>query len=646
MTRDHGVADAGWRVPRCRVLPRRVLRCWVVCLVLGAAACSREADRSAARPQNVLLITIDTLRADRVGAYGYARAATPALDALAKAGVRFERAFAPAPITQTSHASLLTGRNPQGHAARHNGMRIDETVPTLAERLKAAGLATGAFVAAFPLDRRFGLARGFDVYDDAMPAGVNGRPANERPARLVVDAALAWLNQSNPPTPFFLWVHLFEPHAPYGDPANPALAGLSASDRYDREIAEADAQAGRLIAALGNRRARTLIVATADHGEAFGEHEEIGHSVFAYDTTLRVPLIMAGPGLEAGVSVPHDAGLIDVAPTIAGMTGAGALDADGADLRPLVDAARGGHRIERPYYAETFAPLLDFGWSPLRVIRSGEWKYIEAPRPELYNLREDPNELRNRISGEAARAAAMGEQLTRMGGRAVGPAASRAPGDAGDRLAALGYVGGSPNGRRRGKPGADPKDKTRVAAAIARITSGEARGAQLEGALRAVLAEDPDNPQMNLRLGFVLAEARRCAEAVPRFHAAIRGRVPTADAHLGLAGCQAAARDVASAIRTLREGARVEPGNPIVTANIGLMLSEAGRDADAIAPLTEALRLSPDLHQARFGLAIVLARMNRRDEARAAAEELLRRLPASAPQRGEVQRLLTALGPR
>src|SRR5688572_25162116 len=289
---------------------------WLFALLLMAgAACSRGGHDvpSVAPADHVLLITIDTLRADRVGAYGYARASTPALDGLAKNGARFDRAFAAAPITQTSHATLLTGRYPQGHGARHNGMRIHDSVPTLAERFKAAGFATGAFVAAFPLDKRFGLARGFEIYGDQMPRDASGRQANERAGRAVVDAAIAWLATTGSKR-VFLWVHLFEPHAPYGDPVNPAFAGLSASDRYDREVTEADAQIGRLLNALGPRRARTLIVATSDHGEAFGEHGEIGHSMFVYDTTLRVPLLMEGPNIVAGRAVDRDVGLVDVAP--------------------------------------------------------------------------------------------------------------------------------------------------------------------------------------------------------------------------------------------------------------------------------------------------------------------------------------------
>ena len=619
----------------------RVLRLAACAAALALASCS-TAPPVPERAEHVVIITVDTLRADRVGAYGYAGARTPALDAIAAGGIRFDRAFATAPITQTSHASLLTGRYPAGHGARHNGIRIADAVPTLAERFRAAGFATGAFVAAFPLDTRFGLSRGFDTYGDTMPNGADGRPRNERPARAVVDEATAWLGR-NPGSRVFLWVHLFEPHAPYGDPSDPRMRGRAAAARYDLEIADADAQIARLLAALGDRRASTLVVATADHGEAFGEHGEIGHSIFTYDTTLRVPLLMQGPGIAPGQVAGGDVSLVDVAPTLAARAGLGAFDADGRDLSAAFNGAPLG---DRAIYAESFAPLLDFGWSPLRTVRQGGWKYIEAPRAELYRIKEDTGERANVAASEPARVAELAAAVSRVGGSAPPTAAQAGERAVPDRLAALGYVSRSPADARSAKAGADPKDKIHVASAIARVTSGEAQGAALERALRDVLAEDPNNPQMNLRLGYVLAESGRCREARPRFATAIRGQVTTADAHLGLASCQSSAREFDAALRTLREAERVEPGNPIVIANVGLVLADAGKPADAIAPLRRALALSPDLHQARFGLALALARTGAREDALREARALLARLPASAPQRSEIERLVSALTSR
>ena len=609
---------------------RRSTALW--CGLLFTAACRAQAPPtadSANTAQNLLLITIDTLRADRVGAYGDGLARTPALDSLAQRGVTFANAFAPTPITLPSHASLMTGRYPAGHRSRHNGMRLDLAVPTLAERLSRAGFATAAFVGAFPLDRRFGLIKGFQTYGDRLPRGADGRPANERPGSAVVDEAIAWLQrQSSGRT--FLWVHLFEPHAPYGNPRS----GQSPEARYRDEVAEADRQIARLMAALGDRQASTLIVATSDHGEAFGEHGEISHSVFVYDTTLRIPLIVAGPGVKSAARINQTVSLLDVAPTVTKMLGVTTMDADGIDLSSALGGKEPGDRV---LYAETFAPLLDFGWSPLRAVREGGWKYIDAPKPELYHVANDPTEASNVAAGERPRVVSMQAQVQRFSSADV-PVTPQTDPESLARLQALGYASGGRGHRGAARP--DPKDKRELAARIARVTSGELAGDALERALRDILAEDPDNPQANLRLGHVLIASNRCPDAMPRLRKAIAAKLPSADAHLGLAGCQVARRDFTGAIATLREAEQIEPGNPIVVANLGLVLSDAGRPAEAIDPLQRALTTDPDLHQARFGLAIAFARAGRRAEAARMAEELLRRLPANAPQRPEVQRLL------
>ena len=614
---------------------------FVLAMILAcvpAAGCRRPADTppaaSPAAARNLVLITIDTLRADRVGAYGYAAARTPTMDRLALEGVRFSRAFATAPITLTSHASLMTGRYPAGHGARHNGMRLDLKTPTLAGALTHAGFSTGAFVAAFPLDRRFGLIKGFQTYGDRMPRVGDGRPANERPGRAVVDEALAWLDRHRGQR-FFLWVHLFEPHAPYGDAA--ARGRRPAEARYDDEVAEADAQAGRIVAALGPDRAATLIVVAADHGEAFGEHGEIGHSIFVYDTTLRIPLLLSGPDVPQRRTVDGSVSLIDVAPTVLRLLGVPPLDADGIDLGPAIN---GAPVPSRDLYAESFAPLLDFGWSPLRTIWSGTWKYIAAPKPELYDIVRDPGETHDVVKTDAARAAALQAQVTRYSGPDVIAKPDVDP-ETRARLLALGYTAGSASPAGASRP--DPKDRRDEAARLAQVISGELQGAALERALRDILAADPQNPQANLRLGYALLDSGTCRDAGPHFRSAIAAHLPSADAHLGLAACEAADRRFDAAARTLRDAERVEPGNPVVMANLGLVLSDGGHPADAVTPLQRALTLDPDLHQARFALALAFARAGRRIEAAGTARELLRRLPPDAAQRAEVERLIKEL---
>jgi arylsulfatase A-like enzyme/Tfp pilus assembly protein PilF len=609
-----------------------IARAGVALLIVFAAGCARPPQPQAAAPaaRNLLLITIDTLRADRVGAYGYKAARTPGIDALAARGARFDSAFSSAPITLTSHATIMTGRYPPGHGARHNGSRVDPNVPTMAETLHQAGFATAAIVAAFPLDARFGLNKGFDTYGDRMPRGAGGRPASERPGRVVVDEALAWLKDHRAGR-FFLWVHLFEPHAPYGDPSD----NRPASARYDDEVAEADRQVVRLIEALASESSTTLIAVAADHGEAFGEHGEISHSVFVYDTTLRVPLIIAGPGIAPAV-IHNSVGLVDLAPTLLSRLGPFKFDADGIDL----NSALSGQQIPaRELYAETFAPLLDFGWSPLRAVRSGGFKYIAAPKPELYRVSSDRDELQNLATTDKARAAALDDRVQRISAATLASARPQDP-EAAARLQAMGYVSGGKTDAKSPRP--DPKDKRELAARIAQVTSGEFQGKALRDALEKILAEDPTNPQAHVRLGYVLVDARDCPGAERHFKQAIAGRLPGADAYLGLAGCQAADRRFDAAAATLQQAEAQEPGNPVVVANRGVVLSDSGRPADAVPVLQRAVTLDPDFNEARFNLALAHLRAGQKTEAAQQATELLRRLPGDAPQRREVERLRDA----
>jgi choline-sulfatase len=606
--------------------------------------CAPAPQPSQARARNVVLITIDTLRADHIGVYGYPKARTPVLDALATGGVVFDRAYAASPVTLPSHATLLTGRYPPGHGSRDNGLRVSPDAPTLGTELRTRGFRTAAFVAAFPLDHQFGLNRGFEVYGDHIPRAPDGRIANERPASQVVDEAVAWLRTIAPPAPpappaFFLWVHLFEPHAPYGDPSS----GRPALDRYDDEIATVDREIGRLLGALGPARSDTLIVAAGDHGEAFGEHGEYAHSIFVYDTTLRVPLMISGPGIAAGVRVAEAVTLADVAPTVLHLVGGRLNDVDGVDLSP----AFGGAALpRRELDAESFAPLVEFGWAPLRSIRSGPWKLVAAPRPELFDIEKDPGERTNLAASQPAVVRDLEARASRYSSAEL-PSANATSAEASDRLRALGYSAGSSQSAIRnpqsamGRP--DPKDRRELAARLAQVTSGELTGAALVAALEGIVREDPGNGQAHLRLGYARIQADDCARAEPELHAAAAAGLQSADVFLGLATCLGRRRDLAGAERALGEARRLEPDNPAVVANVGLLQATRGDVPAAIQSLNAALAADPDLHEARFNLALLYARSGRRAEAAAAARELLARLPANAPQRPEVDRLLRAV---
>jgi len=589
-----------------------------------------------------------------VGAYGYARSQASFVDEVARSGVAFEHAYAAAPITLPSHATLMTGRYPPGHGSRDNGMHVAKAVPTMATELKAQGFRTAAFVAAFPLDHQFGLDRGFDVYSDRLPRGPDGKPSNERPASQVVDEAIGWLRQNlelrtenlERRTPnderrtarFFLWVHVFEPHAPYGDASDrrPVL------DRYDQEIGVANRELMRLLGSIDARD--TLVIVAGDHGEAFGEHGEFSHSIFVYDTTLRVPLAMRGPGTDSNRRRATNDGriagpvtLADVAPTAMRLLGFTMPDADGIDLSP----ALGGAALpRRELYAESFASLMEFGWAPLRAIRSGSWKLIASPKPELFDIDRDAAEQTNVVNSQPTVARELDARVNaysppRLQAASVIDASGR------ERLRALGYAMGSRVDNEPG--GVDPKDRRDVAARIAQVISGELSGPALRTALEEILAVDAANGQAHLRLGYVLLQSGDCPRAEREFAAAIKGGLPTADAHLGLATCLGRRNDLAGAERALNEARKQEPDNPVVTANLGILQAARGSLPDAIKTLQIALDVDPNLHEARFNLALAFTRSGRRAEAASTARDLLARLPRTAPQRTEVERLLKAV---
>jgi arylsulfatase A-like enzyme len=464
-------------------------------------ACRREAPPvpPAERP-NVLLVTIDTLRADRVGCYGHASASTPVLDALAARGVRFETAIAHVPLTGPSHASILTGLGPLGHGFRENaGFVLPAQAKSGAEDFRQAGYRTAAFVSAFPLDRRFGFDRGFETYDDHLPKGNDPRrtPYVERLADATTEAALRWLAPTTGPTaaaqsaPFFLWVHYYDPHAPYEPPGDFAARVRAAP--YDGEVAFVDQQLGRLLRALEERGvlARTLVVAMSDHGEGLGEHGEGTHGLFVYDSTLKVPFIVAGPGIGGGRVARTVARGIDVLPSLLDYAGLKPRpEIEGRSLRPAIE---GREMSDAPAYAETLYPQREFGWAPLFAWRTARHKMIEAPRPELYDLETDPGETANRAGSENARLVDMRQKLEVVLSRTAPSAAAEVDPEAAERLRALGYVAGG--GGAPVAPGAARRDRADGQRLVPRLNRGmsvvRTDPAAAIRDLTAVLAEDP-----------------------------------------------------------------------------------------------------------------------------------------------------------
>ena len=602
----------------------------------------RRADR------NVLLVTIDTLRADVLSAYG-GRAATPQLDRLAAAGARFTFAHAHAVVTLPSHASLLTGIYPYEHGVRdNNGYRLRQGQPTLATRLKTVGFATGAFVGGFPLDQRFGLNAGFDVYDDRI--GEAGSTVDfalpERRADAVVSAAVAWMRAQR--DRWFAWVHVFDPHAPYQAPED--FARRYPNDPYAGEVAWTDAALAPLFALLAGLSRPTLVIVTADHGESLGEHGELTHGIFAYEATLRVPLLIAeirgSTGDGGGVTIDSPARHVDVLPTVLDAVGA-AVDPQlpGRSLRDIIVNLRGD---DRPSYFEAMTATLSRGWAPLRGVIAARDKYIDLPMPELYALDADPGETRDLASSRRDRTAVL---LNTLRGFNVAPPAL--PGEetsaVRDRLRALGYVGGSAAApRERYTVEDDPKRLIAIDALLHRAGDLYQRGQPREAAalFQEAIAKRPDTADAYRYLAFVYWQNGRPEDAIKTLESALKHGVSHRDIRVklgiylaetghadraislldGLAGddiealnalgiAYGQARRAADASRTFHRALEIDPTNGLAWQNIGTLELRAGDRQAAESSLRRALSIDDSLPGAHTTLGVVLAQTDRKTDA-------------------------------
>lgn len=484
--------------------------------MLLAVGSGQSQNADGAPAPSFLLITIDTLRADHLGAYGRGSAQTPNLDRLAASGLLVENAFTHSPVTLSSHAALLTGRLPFQTGVRSNSLyRLSDDETTLAETLKAQGYRTAAFVSAAALDHRFGLDQGFEVYNDQMHPTEGGQLIAERGASEVVSTSLAWLDDVGE-SPFFLWVHFFDPHHPYSPPE--PFRSRFADSPYEGEIAYTDHEIGRLLDAID--RANTLIVVTADHGESLGEHGEQTHGIFVYDSTLRVPLILAGPGISPARMQQGPVGLVDVHPTVLGKLGIERPpELAGTDV--LSDGPSDLH------YAETYLTRDFYNWSPLRALRSTRAKFIEAPRPELYDLGSDPGETRNLIEERRRTARQLSETLgeyvaaENKGDSSFEPDAALL-----SQLQSLGYVGGGVPASARpaaNRPLPDPKDKIGIVTDLDDAISlfGVKRFEEAAAKLREILTVDPTNFLASHYLGETLFELSSPRQAIEAYQRAI-----------------------------------------------------------------------------------------------------------------------------
>lgn len=527
------------------------------------AASAGGASRPAPRP-DVVLVTVDTTRADRIGCYGRKEAGTPRLDALAQAGVRFDAAWSPVPVTLPAHVSMMTGAWPPVHGVRDNGdTRFDGRVAPLAMRFREAGFSTAAVVSAAVLDRVWGLDAGFATYDDLL-GGRGERTAADATARALSIA-------KGLKRPFFLWVHYYDPHWPYAPPS--PYRERYATDPYQGEIATMDAEIGRLLDGLAGLGSRPVVAVAGDHGEGLGDHGERTHGLFTYRSTLRVPLLLAGPGLPRGRVVDEPVSLVDLAPTLAALAGLPpSKPVDGESLLPRLGSDPSSSPPRWLYY-ESMLPFNSFGWVPPRGVTDGRWSYIELPRREVFDLRVDPAQAKNLWRDDDPLGASLRRRFDEAAGDLAGRAAAGSPvplsAEERARLASLGYLGGL-SSKGTAEPTLDPKDVVDLfdKSDQARDLSEKGKHGEALALADEIVGRNPENvPALSIR-GRSLAALGRHREAVAVF------------------------RDVLAR----------NDGLAIVHFNLGSSLEALDRRSDAEASWTRATRLEPRFAEPRAKL--------------------------------------------
>ncbi len=564
---------------------------------------------------DLVLVTVDTLRYDALGFTGGQIAATPVLDRLAAAGRTFPNAHAHNVVTLPSHANILTGLLPYQHRVRDNtGFRLRADVPTAATLLSAAGYSCAAFVGAFPLDSQFGLDRGFELYDDQYPKGTN--PTEfvfpQRRGTEVIDRALAWW-RGRAGRPRFLWVHLYDPHSPYEAPE--PFASRLAESPYLAEVEATDSFLAPLLdPLLAGAEAAALVVFTADHGEALGQHGELTHGLFAYEETLRVPLVLWGAGVARGEDA-RGARHVDILPTL--LAAAGVEPPRGLPGSSLLAPPPPGADSELTYF-EAMSANLNRGWAPLRGVLRGGRKAIELPLPELYDLASDPGELRNRFDDERRAAR---EMLALLPRESAWPAERAAASEEEEQqLRSLGYLVGRPAAKASYGPGDDPKRLVNLDRKIQAVVDRYQRR-QLDEAVRLareLVAERPDMAIGYSHLAQALLEQGERAKAIDVMEAAAKRGLASEALLRQLALTFAETGRAERAIAVARPLAERPDADPASLNALGLVLSEAGRQDEAEAVLRKTLAADPYTPVSHQNLSLVGLR--RRDWAAARAE--------------------------
>ncbi len=649
-------------------------------------SCNRSQPAGAAapslRPMNLLLVTVDTLRPDHLHCYGYSQIETPNLDAVAESGAAFENGVTQTPLTPPSHASIFTGLNPPSHHVRDTGgFVLQSSSVTLATILQRQGWDTAAFISSAVLKKLFGLNQGFAVYDDQMPKPGKGHEFDEdaeRGAGETVDHALHWL-ETQSGKPYFLWVHVYDPHAPYQPPAPYAQ---QYKDRlYDGEIAYADHELGRLFDAVRKKSpANTLIAVLSDHGESLGEHGEFTHGVFLYDSTLRIAFLLSGPGVPRGARIKPQARTIDFLPTVLDlMGGKPPAPVQGVSLRPYFAGKDAETAVS---YAETLYPKINMGWAELRAIRTNRWKYVRAPKPELYDLSVDPAEANNVIESHAPEVQRFEAQLKSVIGSDGSEKVDTSAVDERtlSQLKSLGYVSGftARSYDLKGQ-GTDPKDRTGVLKLLQSVETGHLAPARRIELLRQALAQDASDPHLYYELGADYEKAGRSTDAMKLYRWALQRGIQSGRLHSRIADLLVRVGRKDEAIPEYEQAAQYNPSDLQSQANLATAYLEKGRlnDAERVYKWTiavdpaygtafnglgviaiqkqdtqaargffeKAVQLDPELADAQLNLGLIYKMAGDRQRARACFEAFLAKAsPAQYGQViGQVREELTAL---
>lgn len=608
-------------------------------LILVLAAAATVVMPATERKPNVVLITIDTLRPDRVGCYGYGRAQTPNIDRVASEGVLFSNAVSHVPLTRPSHTSIFTGLFPYQHGVHDNiAPPLPVKFPTLAEILKRNGYQTAAFVAAFVVNSQSGLNRGFDVYEDEF--NPKKQPTDfalnlEKRGGEVYQEFADWMGHRNT-KPYFAWIHLYDPHFPYAPP--PPYSTTFADRPYDGEVAYADAIVGKILKLLDNN---TLLVIASDHGESLGDHGESAHSYFIYDSTVRVPLLFRWPGmLPPGGKVPGQTRLIDLFPTILDLLSLPApQDISGITLKPwLLDNKRAAPALVS--YCETYTPLLHFGWSSLIGARTTGWKYIEAPRSELYDLAKDPGERVNVLAKDSAEAKNLRNWLSKSGALAASGTPQGATPELDpeqlEKLASLGYAGVPTQKQQPGQQLADPKDKIEDFKTFNQLIREGIEAFQqerfTEAAAKFQQLEDKNIPSFEVHyyLGRSLLRSKSYDASSTELEKAIEILPHFLPAYRDLSEAYEGKQNPKKAETVLLQGLKMSPSQPLLSQSLAWLYQRQGRLAEAEKVLVPEIKEHPEDTESRYRLASIYRETNRPEEAILQLKEIIKKQPSDS----------------